>query len=109
MNRCAVWDPTRSRLLLCTGKNKLYMWSQEGCSIINVPLKDFKVRSLKWNPHGGSLILMDKNKFCCCYINEPDENVDPNSSAANQKNATENSIDQSNYTDESMISHDSRQ
>jgi len=70
--RNAKWDPARQRLMLCTGKDKLYMWSQEGCSIVNIPLDHFKVRSFRWNPSGNSLLLMDKKYFCCCYINDPD-------------------------------------
>ena len=31
------WDPTESRLALCTGNNKVYMWSPAGSLSVDVP------------------------------------------------------------------------
>lgn len=31
------WDPTQTRLALCTGNNKIYMWSPSGCLSVEVP------------------------------------------------------------------------
>lgn len=33
-----AWDVANLRLALCTGSSRVYMWSQEGCSCIEVPL-----------------------------------------------------------------------
>ena len=60
----AQWDPKRSRLAVCTGNRKLYMWSPAGCSIVDIPTtNNFSVRSLRWCPDGNSLLLLDKNKY----------------------------------------------
>ena len=65
----AAWDPKRSRLALCTGNKKLYMWSAEGCSIVDIPTQsNFGVKSLRWCPDGNAILLLDKSKFCCCYL-----------------------------------------
>eukprot|EP00466_Bigelowiella_natans_P020800 jgi/Bigna1/49573/estExt_Genewise1.C_510121 len=105
--RCAKWDPLRQRLMLCTGRDKLYMWSQEGCSIINVPLDNFKIRSFAWSPSGNCLMLMDKKYFCCCYINDPDlgeENDDRSDILADQKSETEKQIDENTTMPRRIIS-----
>ena len=31
------WDPKQNRLALCTGSNKIYMWSVSGCLSVEVP------------------------------------------------------------------------
>jgi len=64
----AVWDPTQSRLALCTGNNKVYFWSCNGCSCVDVPMEDFSVRKVSWSPQGDYLALQDKNAFCVCYM-----------------------------------------
>ena len=33
----AKWDPCRARLAVCTGSNKLYLWSPDGCVAVEVP------------------------------------------------------------------------
>ncbi|WAR26717.1 WRP73-like protein [Mya arenaria] len=65
------WDPTRTRLALCTGVNKLYMWSPAGSLCVEVPVEGtFQVHSLKWHPDGGSLLLLGKDMMCICYLND---------------------------------------
>jgi WD40 repeat protein len=71
--RCIAWDPKRLRFALCTSTSKLYLWSPEGCSIVDVPLatgQAFQVRKLEWNAEGTCILLMDKTKFCCCYMRD---------------------------------------
>lgn len=71
--RCIAWDPKRVRFAVCTATSKLYLWSPEGCSIVDVPLsagQAFQVRKIEWNNEGTCILLMDKNKFCCCYMRE---------------------------------------
>ncbi|KAM3824421.1 WD repeat-containing protein WRAP73 [Vipera latastei] len=63
------WDPHRSRLALCTGNTKVYLWSPAGCSSVQIPMEgDFKVTSLCWHPSGDFLILLSKDNFCLCYL-----------------------------------------
>ena len=65
------WDPVKTRLALCTGVNKLYMWSPAGSLCVKVPVEGtFQVHSLKWHPDGGSLLLLGKDMMCICYLND---------------------------------------
>ena len=71
--RCIAWDPKRLRFALATATAKLYLWSPEGCSIVDVPIatgQTFQVRKLEWNADGTCILLMDKTKFCCCYMRD---------------------------------------
>jgi len=63
-----MWDPTQPRLALCTGNSKVYFWSANGCSCVDVPAQDFVVRKVQWSPHGDYLILQDRRDFCVCYM-----------------------------------------
>ncbi|XP_052286453.1 WD repeat-containing protein WRAP73-like isoform X1 [Dreissena polymorpha] len=64
------WDPLKTRLALCTGVNKLYMWSPAGSLCVEVPVEGtFQVHALKWHPDGGSLLLLGKDMMCICYLN----------------------------------------
>lgn len=63
------WSPTQSRLALCTGNNKIYMWSPAGCLAVEVPTEaTFQVISLKWHSNGNALLLMGKDQMCMCYL-----------------------------------------
>ncbi|XP_076472326.1 WD repeat-containing protein WRAP73-like [Babylonia areolata] len=76
---CVSWDPQKPRLALCTGTNKLYMWSPEGCLCVDVPAEaSFKVRQVHWQPDGGSLLLMGHKQMCVCYLTSPPATSDPN-------------------------------
>eukprot|EP00697_Spironema_sp_BW2_P004277 gnl/Spiro4/15820_TR8515_c0_g1_i1.p1 gnl/Spiro4/15820_TR8515_c0_g1~~gnl/Spiro4/15820_TR8515_c0_g1_i1.p1 ORF type:complete len:470 (-),score=132.29 gnl/Spiro4/15820_TR8515_c0_g1_i1:102-1448(-) len=73
--RAARWDPTRTRLALCTGNSKVYFWSEVGCSSVDIPPSasaNFKVTNIEWNADGNSLLLMDKERFCVCYPDMPE-------------------------------------
>eukprot|EP00696_Hemimastix_kukwesjijk_P004594 gnl/Hemi2/15891_TR5251_c0_g1_i1.p2 gnl/Hemi2/15891_TR5251_c0_g1~~gnl/Hemi2/15891_TR5251_c0_g1_i1.p2 ORF type:complete len:446 (-),score=122.24 gnl/Hemi2/15891_TR5251_c0_g1_i1:1365-2702(-) len=69
--KAAKWDPVHTRLAICTGSGKVYFWSEGGCSCVDViPSSvptNFKVSGLEWNPDGNSLVLLDRDRFCCCY------------------------------------------
>jgi len=67
---CAVWAPTHHQLFFCTGNDKLYMWSPQSCSCVNLPSGQFKLSSLSWSSNGSSVLLTGHNeKFMCCYLN----------------------------------------
>ncbi|KAI6696156.1 hypothetical protein NL676_016275 [Syzygium grande] len=75
--RAAVWDPTCTRLVLCTGSPHLYMWTPSGAYCVCVPLSQFNVTDLKWNSDGSCLLLKDKESFCCAAAPLPlDESTD---------------------------------
>lgn len=66
--RAAVWDPTCTRLLLCTGSSHLYMWTPSGAFCVCSPLPGFSITDLKWNIDGSCLLLKDKDAFCCATV-----------------------------------------
>ncbi|CAM8973504.1 unnamed protein product [Rhodiola kirilowii] len=66
--RAAAWDPTCTRLVMCTGTSHLYMWSPSGAYCVNVPLPQFTVWDLRWNADGSCLLLKDKDMFCCAAV-----------------------------------------
>lgn len=75
--RAAAWDPTCTRLVLCTGTSHLYMWTPSGAYCVNVPLPQFSVMDLKWDFKGSCLLLKDKDLFCCAAVPLlPDSNTD---------------------------------
>lgn len=66
--RAAAWDPTCTRLVLCTGSPHLYMWTPSGAYCVNVPLQQYSIADLKWNSDGSCLLLKDKESFCCAAV-----------------------------------------
>ncbi|KAK4786807.1 hypothetical protein SAY86_010640 [Trapa natans] len=66
--RAAAWDPTCTRLVLCTGSSHLYMWAPSGAYCMSVPLSQFSVMDLKWNSDGSCLLLKGKESFCCAAV-----------------------------------------
>uniref|UniRef100_T1IJE1 WD repeat-containing protein WRAP73 n=1 Tax=Strigamia maritima TaxID=126957 RepID=T1IJE1_STRMM len=63
------WDPAKSRLVLCTGSNKLYMWSPDGSTAVEVPNQvTFEICSLSWHPTGDCVLLKGKDQMCLCFI-----------------------------------------
>ncbi|XP_022969756.1 WD repeat-containing protein WRAP73 isoform X1 [Cucurbita maxima] len=66
--RAAAWDPTCTRLSLCTGSPHLYMWTPAGAYCVNIPLSEFAITDLKWNSDGSCLLLKDKESFCCAAV-----------------------------------------
>eukprot|EP00112_Aurelia_sp_Birch-Aquarium-sp1_P024370 Seg768.10 transcript_id=Seg768.10/GoldUCD/mRNA.D3Y31 product="WD repeat-containing protein WRAP73" protein_id=Seg768.10/GoldUCD/D3Y31 len=66
------WDPKQTRLALCCGTNKLYMWSPAGCLSVDVPMESpFNVTGLRWHTDGQGLLLLSKDLFCMCSLNLP--------------------------------------
>ncbi|XP_048751589.2 WD repeat-containing protein WRAP73-like [Ostrea edulis] len=70
--KCVEWDPLQPRLSLCTGTNKLYMWSPAGSLAVEVPVEGvFNVHSLRWHPDGNTILLLGKDQMCVCYLSGP--------------------------------------
>jgi len=68
------WDPKQTRLALCCGTNKIYMWSPAGCLSVDVPMEEtFNVSSLRWHNDGRSLALLSRNLFCICSLTLPSQ------------------------------------
>ncbi|EXB57235.1 hypothetical protein L484_001236 [Morus notabilis] len=66
--RAAAWDPTCTRLVLCTGSSHVYMWTPGGAYCVSNPLPQFTITDLKWNSDGSCLLLKDKESFCCAAV-----------------------------------------
>ncbi|KAM9298822.1 WD repeat-containing protein WRAP73 [Gastrophryne carolinensis] len=66
------WDPVQSRLAICTGNSRVYLWSPSGAVSVHVPVDgNFSVLSLSWHPLGeNSLLLLSKDHLCVCYLEE---------------------------------------
>lgn len=74
--KTAAWDPSYTRLVLCTGSSHLYMWTPTGAYCVSVPLPQFNVIDLKWNSNGSCLLLKDKESFCCAAVSILPESSD---------------------------------
>eukprot|EP00741_Cyanophora_paradoxa_P000029 tig00000057_g27.t1 len=66
--KAAAWDPVRPRLALATGNGKVFLWTPEGASCVDVPLAKFAVQSLQWSPDGGCLLLRDRERFSVAFM-----------------------------------------
>lgn len=65
------WDPTQSRLALCSGNNRLYMWSPAGCISVMVPSDPpLTVNKLAWHPDGIAIIIKGQTHFALCYLRQ---------------------------------------
>lgn len=49
------------------GGERVYIWTPEGASFVQIPLPDFDALSVGWSPTGGQFMLGDKDTFCCAY------------------------------------------
>jgi WD40 repeat protein len=61
------WDPRKNRLAVVTGLERVYVWSPDGASFVQIPLPGFAAHSVGWNPNGSSFALGDKGTFCCAF------------------------------------------
>ncbi|CAM9190897.1 unnamed protein product [Discosporangium mesarthrocarpum] len=68
--RSAKWSPTRSTLAVCTGNHRVYLWSPDGASWVNVPADGLEILGFRWSPDGEALLLLSKDRMCCCFLNE---------------------------------------
>ena len=46
------WDPRAHRLVIVTGSERVYVWTPEGASFVQIPLPEFRARTVSWNPYG---------------------------------------------------------
>ena len=62
------WDPRMNRLAIVTGSERVYVWSPDGASFVQIPLPGFTAKTVSWNPVGDSFLLGDKGTFCCAFL-----------------------------------------
>ncbi|KAA0190771.1 WD repeat containing protein WRAP73 [Fasciolopsis buskii] len=72
--QCLAWDPTTpARLALCTGSDSVFMWTPQGCLVVQTPSNfKFLVNSVAWFPRGDGLLLLSDSHFCLCYLDGSD-------------------------------------
>ena len=65
------WDPASARLAVCTGNDKLYVWSPAGCLIVSMCTSTpFSILKMHWHPSGSALLLIGAQHFCVCYLQD---------------------------------------
>ncbi|CAM9930166.1 unnamed protein product [Pylaiella littoralis] len=79
--RSAKWCPNRHTLAICTANHHVYFWSPEGASWVDVPSEGLEILGFRWSPDGDALLLLSKDKVCCCNLSEPDAGDDEEMSA----------------------------
>ena len=62
------WDPRGDRLAVVTGGERVYVWTPEGASFVQIPLPDFNAKDVAWSPTGGEMVLSDDKTFCCSFM-----------------------------------------
>ena len=60
--KAMAWAPTRSVLALSSAQDRVFVWTETGASVCDVPMDtgEFRVGGLQWDSRGESLLLMDK-------------------------------------------------
>ncbi|CAF1471604.1 unnamed protein product [Adineta steineri] len=79
--RCIKWEPKRDHLALCTHNNRLYIWSSQGASCINLPYESSKhnIDEIKWNDNNNnsipSIALIGQNTMCVGFVDLDDNDI----------------------------------
>jgi len=57
----AEWSPRNQLLAFTTGTKMIYLWSDDGASVCDMPFdeSEFRAQSLKWSPDGQCLMVAD--------------------------------------------------
>lgn len=63
--RCFLWLLTPRPPFACF----------QGASWVDVPSEGLEILGFRWAPDGGALLLLTKDKVCCCYLSEPDNGI----------------------------------
>ena len=67
--RTASWHPREELLAVCSGSPKLFLWSPNGCRTVPMPSEtNFRVSSVVWSPGDETLLLLDRDRFCLCFL-----------------------------------------
>jgi hypothetical protein len=55
-----------------TGSSSIYLWTPGGASCVQIPLAGFQAMDVAWNSNGASLVVADRDRFCCAYFGAGD-------------------------------------
>jgi len=63
-------DPSEedAQFAFCTGTSWVYLWQVSCISCYQVPISNFTVQTLQWQPTGQALLLCDKDRFCVGFF-----------------------------------------
>jgi hypothetical protein len=67
------WCTTHSVCAIATGNNRIYLWTEEGASLCDLPFGNFytdrelSINKLTWSPDGQGLIVREKSNFVVAY------------------------------------------
>ncbi len=68
---CAVrdlaWNPHSSQLAIVSATSRIFLWSPAGASCMHIPHRTFAALDVRWNKDGASLLVADRDSFCCAY------------------------------------------
>eukprot|EP00160_Parvularia_atlantis_P016793 Unigene549_Nuclearia_a/m.1719 Unigene549_Nuclearia_a/g.1719 ORF Unigene549_Nuclearia_a/g.1719 Unigene549_Nuclearia_a/m.1719 type:complete len:452 (+) Unigene549_Nuclearia_a:72-1427(+) len=75
--RSVKWNPSRgaatdkrgdietdAQLAFCTGTGWVFLWQLGSIECLQLPIANFAVLALQWQPTGQALLLVDKDRFC---------------------------------------------
>ena len=54
------------------GSPSIYLWAPGGASCVQIPLAGFQAMDVAWSSDGASLIVADRDRFCCAYFGAGD-------------------------------------
>lgn len=70
--RSVKWEPKRDHLALCTHNNRIYVWSPQGASCINLPDESSKLNidEIKWNNFASTstVALIGQDSMCVGFM-----------------------------------------
>ena len=73
--RCVKWQVHADQLALCTHSNRLYLWSSQGASCINLPRQSsrFQIDEIQWNSHRAisNIALLGEKSMCVGFDEQP--------------------------------------
>ena len=63
------WTSRGNVLAVSTGQNRVFIWTETGASVCDVPTDngDFRVGGMKWSERGDCLLLMDKASLMVAF------------------------------------------
>ena len=68
--RSLKWHPNETKLAICVGTPKVFIWSPDGASWFDTPADNFDVRGLRWNPTGCALVMLHTTVLCSAFMGD---------------------------------------
>lgn len=65
--RDMAWNAKGDQLAIVSGTARIFLWSPAGASCMHIPHSTFAAMDVRWNADGASLLVTDRDRFCCAY------------------------------------------